>query len=58
MLNQKLDQGLERPVIANKINSGRVLFNAIWVGPLLLNRCVSIFVAELRKGRPRSGIEG
>jgi hypothetical protein len=57
MLNQKLDQSLERPIIANKINSGWVRPGAL-LGPLLLNRCVSILVAELREGRPRCGIEG
>jgi len=57
MLNQKLDQSLERPIIANKIDSGGVRPGAM-LRPLLLNRRVSIFVAELRKGRPRLCIEG
>jgi hypothetical protein len=54
VLNQKLDQSLERPIIANKINSGWVRPGAM-LGPLLLNCRVSGFVAELREGRPRCG---
>jgi Amidohydrolase family len=44
VLNQKLYQGLKRPIIANEINSGRV-WPATMLGPLLLNHCIGIFVA-------------
>ena len=56
MLNQELDQSLKRPIITNKINSGWVRPGEL-LGPLLLNRRVSGFVAELREGRPRCGIK-
>jgi hypothetical protein len=56
MANHEIDQSPERRIIANKINSGWVRPGAV-LRPLLLSRRVNIFVAELRKGRLRCGIE-
>jgi hypothetical protein len=56
MLNQKLDQGLKRPIIANEINPGWVWPGAV-LGPWFLNHCIRTFVAKLREGGPRCGIK-
>jgi hypothetical protein len=58
MLNQKLNQSLERPIIANKIDSGCawVRANAL-LGPLLLDGRVSALVSEFRQSDASRRIE-
>src|ERR1035437_10975636 len=63
MLDQELDQSLKRPIIPNKIDSGRVPFAAArvgsdaLVGPLPLDCRVGAFFPEFCERRARRSIQ-
>ena len=57
MFNQRFDQGLKRPVVADEIDIGWVWADTL-LGPLFLNHCIGTFVAELGESGARRGTKG